>query len=140
MKKEKRIAPEQRQEWMSAYLDGMLNAEDAATFEAYVAQNEEAQVELGALRDIVGYLGTLPNPAPPADLFARVKAELDHDAAQAPAPDLSKPVFSITPWLGRAAAIAAVLLIMRVGYHEWQTERAPKSLQDVAASHVANDE
>ena len=133
--------PDNLDEWMSAHIDGMLDAASAAQLDAYLAENPDAQAEFNALRSVVDALGSLPPADAPADLLDNVMAqvtsapaETTHERDEAP---LTRPAYSMTPWIRRAAGIAAVLLVARVGYHEWGQQQAPRSIDTVTSTEEA---
>ena len=100
------MSDEHVQEWLSAYLDSELAAEDRTEVEAHLAACGECQRELDELRALDGWVRTLAPPEPPsegAELATRVRARLQHEKAVAPA--------RTGRWLAVAATLAAVAVV-----------------------------
>lgn len=138
---DKQLNPDHLDEWMSAHIDGMLDPASAAQLDAYLAENPDAQAEFIALRSVVDALGELPLGDAPADLLDNVMAQLEFSPAEATQEGdealLTRPAYSIMPWIRRAAGIAAVLLVARVGYHEWGQQQAPRNIDTVTSTEEA---
>ncbi|MDE0838583.1 MAG: hypothetical protein OSB41_05955 [Kiritimatiellae bacterium] len=138
---DKQFNPDNLDEWMSAHIDGMLDAASAAQLDAYLAENPDAQAEFNALRSVVDALAALPPADAPADLLDNVMAHVTSAPAETTkerdeAP-LTRPAYSMMPWIRRAAGIAAVLLVVRVGYHEWGQQQEPRSIDNVTPTEEA---
>jgi len=64
-------------EALSAYIDGELPADQVASLEAVLAEDEELAGELRALRDVVGELASLPEIEAPEGFLGAVMARVE---------------------------------------------------------------
>lgn len=94
-------------DWLSAYLDGELNARRREAIEAHLAGCDACRRELASLRQVSACLQAWTAPEPAPDLSARFAERL---AARTKRPDAR---WLAVPWLRAAAAagLAAGLLL-----------------------------
>lgn len=63
-------------ERMTAYLDAELAAEDAAAFEAALAEDPEALSELEQLKRVISLVSALPDVQAPSDFYEKVSKRI----------------------------------------------------------------
>lgn len=107
-----------------AYVLNALTADEAAAFEAHVAQSDATRYEVTELRDTAVLLGLAVNPvAPPASLKTSIMSQLDATPQLAPVPTLASFTGAAEQkararWMSRpltALASAAAVIALLVG-------------------------
>ena len=63
---------------MSAYLDGALDPDESAAFEASLETDPDGQAELDGMRRLLGALGSLPEPEVPEDFYEQLRRRMRH--------------------------------------------------------------
>ncbi len=125
---------EQVDELLSAYLDGMLDADEQAQLEARLERDPALRARLQGLRLTVRSLATLPQVEVPRNFIlspAMVKDKVSQPASRPRAPRRSWPIF------GWATAIAALLLVFVVAGDLFLVAPATRPEMKEAAVEVA---
>jgi hypothetical protein len=100
------MSVEHVQEWLSAYLDEELDAEDRAEVQAHLVNCVDCRQQLDDLRALDGWARALPPPALPSEgveLATRVRARLLSDKAARRG--------QAGRWLAVAATLAAIAVV-----------------------------
>ncbi len=98
------MKPCEQQQNIALYVDGELEGEKLARFEAHLAQCPACQEELEQVRELLRQLRDLPVVDVPAQLPARLHAALIEEAGKA---RIRRPR---PTWLPMAAAVSAILV------------------------------
>lgn len=103
---------DEQREWLSAYLDGELTAEETRALEAHLPACPDCQAALASLRSVHTLLAAMPQVAAPRSFTLPVAAPV---AAPRPAATLRpRPAwYPLTQWVGGLAA--GVGLVMVIG-------------------------
>jgi anti-sigma factor RsiW len=100
------------EERLSAYLDGELDAAEAAKLEARLAEDPALAAELDAVHDVVLALRGLDTVEPPPGFADRLQARLEHETGA------EQRVVALPrrrPWVAIASAAAVVAFVGLVG-------------------------
>jgi len=134
---------EQRDELLSAYLDGRLDAETQARLEAQLATDSKLQAELRALRRTVALVRELPQVPVPRNFI------LPQTAATRPRP--ARPARSRLAWAAplftAATAIVSLLFVLTLvggplfigAVGDWTSEPQPVMLREAGAPKEATE-
>jgi hypothetical protein len=92
---------ERAQEWISEFLEGSLDGATALAVEGHIARCAACAREVEELRATWSELDAVPMAEPPADLLARVVADLRHASRPQPAPAAAEASRAPSPpaWL-----------------------------------------
>lgn len=109
---------------MSAYLDAELDADEAAAFEARLAESPEAQAELADLEKVLSLVSRLPSVDAPEDFYDELSRRIRRKA-------MLKPD---NPWLTLIALpfqVLSILVILAVAalYMMAELDRYPGPLE-----------
>jgi len=114
----------EREEQLSAYLDGELSDEERAEVEAYLASNEQARQRLAELRRMSALLQKLPRRRAPSDLLDSITTQLERRELLAGTLPPDMPPSTLSRRIGRWVASAAVVfLAATAGYMTYRHVR-----------------
>lgn len=127
---------QETQEFLSAYLDGMLSDQETMTIKEHLAACSSCQRELKALQETIQAVRSLGEVNPPPLFREALRQRLqDEHAKLKPAPAPAKAGRGYARWIpwGAVAAAAAVLLLISITIYQpsdgplFQAEQMAKS-------------
>lgn len=98
-------------ELMFDYIDGELDASNAALVEAHVASCDKCAKELEERKELLSLVKGASAKVP-SELYGRVMAEVENTPQNA---KILRPKFRIKPWMSTAVAACAVIMILVAG-------------------------
>jgi anti-sigma factor RsiW len=107
---------DEQREWLSAYLDGELGAEERAALERHLPGCARCQAELADLRGVRALLRALPMPAAPRSFALPDDGAVPQPIAPAVARRSARQATGAwaraMEWVGSVAAVAGLLLLL----------------------------
>ncbi|MFQ5494308.1 MAG: anti-sigma factor family protein, partial [Phycisphaerae bacterium] len=105
---------EQLGEWLSAYLDKELSAEESRRIEAILETDEEARRTLEELRRTASLVAALPSHGAPESVAENIRAQVERQALLGDSPTEAAPQRRRSP-LRAVLSLAAVLAVIVSG-------------------------
>lgn len=116
-------------EWLSAYVDGELNAEQNAIIERLLDEDDEVRARLEELRTASRMVAELPRHAAPPSILDDIRRQTERDAliggAESDRVSVPGQVRFGMRWLATAAMLAVVVSGAYVAYRVWPARQQP---------------